>query len=932
MTLHQQWEIKEGTGIITTSKGVQLLSGKARFLPPRQWERWYLPWKLEVEGGVTVASCFQRPEVVSGALLTTGGMLRLDVYNASDKVIRITPKTPLVSLHGHEKLEVVRMARVSAAGVEVTAAALRQELAEKFPAVSDLSTHPVLPAMEPLRVRADEVWWSPPQEQGRRTSYRTEDAACRHKVGKQLEEYVKRGYLRMVSCGERVALSPLYPIQKKDGTYRFTNDFRWLNAHFRRAGMAQVDVWRRLWSVDPSWVYFAKLDLKDGFFAIPVDEELQAAFAFTWEDRRYAWLRIPQGWTWSPILFSERVAEIVDGLGTVQFVDDLLVGATTKGELRQKVLEVFARFARFGLKVNLAKTELLVTKVKFLGLEITHGTWTLAQYFRDRVQQLGEVEHWKDLERLIGVLSYLRRTVVGMERLLAPLRQLYADARHSARTGAWWQEAKAEVWQVLMRVLDRQVLLALPGSAAPQYVLETDWSGEHAGYLLWARTQQVQHLVDLGSKRIVEATSSFLGELKAVVWACKTTKALRGDAPLLIRTDNQALAEQLDTNRAGWKDKRVMRLCGWLLGNEDFQVDFLPGSENAGADLLSRPRKRPVTCSAVQVEPTKRQRKAIEQAHAGHWNWETTLQNLKARGSQWPGMAAQVKQFVLDCDRCRAYGKPVQRPTWGQWDCPSPNDTVFCDFLGPLQWPDETITVHVLVIVDGFSRYVVLTCADGPTTDAAKRGLWKWFRRVGKPRRLVSDQGPAFISGDFVEFCARHRIELCHVPPYAPWSNGLAERTVGTVLGRIRRAGPGTRWPTLVAQVERNYNRSHHSGIAAAPEVVMMGKGLDGEELQAEAWAAIKARAARTTEDQRRRRKARHELSGQVRRALQEGDRVAIRAHHPQNKLDRQWIDGGYRIGVAHGPRIFEVVDGDGGYVATMHAHQLKLLEPAVAR
>ncbi len=145
MTLHQQWEIKEGTGIITTSKGVQLLSGKARFLPPRQWERWYLPWKLEVEGGVTVASCFQRPEVVSGALLTTGGMLRLDVYNASDKVIRITPKTPLVSLHGHEKLEVVRMARVSAAGVEVTAAALRQELAERFPAVSDLSTHPVLP-------------------------------------------------------------------------------------------------------------------------------------------------------------------------------------------------------------------------------------------------------------------------------------------------------------------------------------------------------------------------------------------------------------------------------------------------------------------------------------------------------------------------------------------------------------------------------------------------------------------------------------------------------------------------------------------------------------------------------------------------------------------------------------------------------------------
>ena len=59
---------------------------------------------------------------------------------------------------------------------------------------------------------------------------------------------------------------------------------------------------------------FHGIDLKDGFFAISVDEKLSKLFGFIYGDRRYRWNRLPQRRKWSSILFQERVAEIVRGI------------------------------------------------------------------------------------------------------------------------------------------------------------------------------------------------------------------------------------------------------------------------------------------------------------------------------------------------------------------------------------------------------------------------------------------------------------------------------------------------------------------------------------------------------------------------------------------------------------------------------------------
>ena len=61
--------------------------------------------------------------------------------------------------------------------------------------------------------------------------------------------------------------------------------------------------------------------------------------------------------------------------------------------------------------------------------------------------------------------------------------------------------------------------LVLPGAEANRYVfkLESDWSSGHCGYMLFVEKDGEEKLVDIGSRAVKKGTSSYLGELEAIV-------------------------------------------------------------------------------------------------------------------------------------------------------------------------------------------------------------------------------------------------------------------------------------------------------------------------------------------------------------------------------------------------------------------------------
>ena len=99
-----------------------------------------------------------------------------------------------------------------------------------------------------------------------------------------------------------------------------------------------------------------KVDLKDAFFSVPIDEDLQRRFTFQWGTERYAWTHLPQGWCWSSIFFHETIATILRGIGVVNCADDITINGQTPGDVFEVANKVFRILVEFGMKVNFRKT------------------------------------------------------------------------------------------------------------------------------------------------------------------------------------------------------------------------------------------------------------------------------------------------------------------------------------------------------------------------------------------------------------------------------------------------------------------------------------------------------------------------------------------------------------------------------------------------
>ena len=279
--------------------------------------------------------------------ITRAGQLRVNVWNSKNATVYLTPKTSMVHVSAsrifvrHLGRDSVLVNTIQQEELEF-GERLREEISRKFPEVGDFSTHTVNCEMEKLKVRANEVVWADPPERGSRTQYSVESVADRKLVDSQLGDYVCCGYLETVSVGEDAYLSFMLLVRKPNGTFRFTNDFRNLNFYFPSGrATTQVDVWRKMWELNPGWKYFVEIDFKDGFFGIPVEKTLSMLFGFSYGTRRYRLGGLPQGWKWSSVLFHERIAEILDGLSYPQYSDNVLIGASTLKELREATLVAF---------------------------------------------------------------------------------------------------------------------------------------------------------------------------------------------------------------------------------------------------------------------------------------------------------------------------------------------------------------------------------------------------------------------------------------------------------------------------------------------------------------------------------------------------------------------------------------------------------------
>ncbi|GAB0209807.1 hypothetical protein GRJ2_003446400 [Grus japonensis] len=90
---------------------------------------------------------------------------------------------------------------------------------------------------------------------------------------------------------------PTWPVQKSNGEWRLTGNYRGLNEVTLPMSAAVPDMLELQYELESKAAkWYATNDTANAFFSIPLAAECRPEFAFTWRGIQYTWNRLPQGW------------------------------------------------------------------------------------------------------------------------------------------------------------------------------------------------------------------------------------------------------------------------------------------------------------------------------------------------------------------------------------------------------------------------------------------------------------------------------------------------------------------------------------------------------------------------------------------------------------------------------------------------------------
>ena len=189
-------------------------------------------------------------------------------------------------------------------------------------------------------------------------------------VEKALFEMESNGYIENLPLTETCHLHPLLFLPKGSNDVRLVCDLTEVNSYFEHVSGDLPGVDSVLRSIPSDWTYFAKLDLRNGYFRLPLHQEIRNFFGFKSGKNRWRFCVPSQGWLLSAGLFHDRIHRILCEFDEVSYVDDILLGASSLGRLRDKLRMILSRLAEYGLQIQRKKFVFGVTSINFPGFTI----------------------------------------------------------------------------------------------------------------------------------------------------------------------------------------------------------------------------------------------------------------------------------------------------------------------------------------------------------------------------------------------------------------------------------------------------------------------------------------------------------------------------------------------------------------------------------
>ncbi|CAB3388179.1 Hypothetical predicted protein [Cloeon dipterum] len=184
----------------------------------------------------------------------------------------------------------------------------------------------------------------------------------------------------------------------------------------------------------------------------------------------------------------------------------------------------------------------------------------------------------------------------------------------------------------------------------------------------------------------------------------------------------------------------------------------------------------------------------------------------------WPGMDKDIEEMARSCEPCLLVNKSPNKALVIPWSIPHrPWSRIHLDFF------ELKRGESFMIVADGLSGYMDVEKTKGLDAKEASRVCRKLFRTHGLCDVIVADNGPAFRSEEFQEFCKNNGIEIIYSPPYSPASNGVAERAVQTAKQFLKKT-ENLKWLAKLDSFILGHNATPNPRTGVAPAEFNLGR------------------------------------------------------------------------------------------------------------
>ncbi|WP_461496312.1 reverse transcriptase family protein, partial [Pyruvatibacter sp.] len=207
--------------------------------------------------------------------------------------------------------------------------------------------------------------------------------------------------------------APILFANKKDGGLRFCIDYRWINQRTIK-NRYPLPLPEELLDRFHGAKVFSRLDLRSGYWQMPVRAEDQEKTAFRTRYGHYEYKVVPFGLTNAPPPFMAMVNDLFRDFHDqfmVVFLDDIIVYSRTEEEHAEHLRLVLDKLAEHNLFAKASKCAIAVAELDFV------GHWITSKGISPHRSKVTAIRDWEPLKSVaevrsfLGMVSYYRRFI-----------------------------------------------------------------------------------------------------------------------------------------------------------------------------------------------------------------------------------------------------------------------------------------------------------------------------------------------------------------------------------------------------------------------------------------------------------------------------------------------------------------------------------------